>query len=126
MIQSLKERRIGHTSKAEQVQHTLGRLRSLSDGIDESIYIIDPETYEILFANAKTQELFGKEIAGKKCFRVFQNRSKPCPIVPTSMFSARILGKLTLGIIKIEEINNGTEEYTRLSNGPGINMSNTE
>jgi len=93
MIQSLKERRIGHMGKAEQVQHTLGRLRSLSDGIDESIYIIDPETYEILFANAKTQELFGKGIRGKKCFRVFQNRSKPCPNCTNKHVLGENLGK---------------------------------
>lgn len=63
----------------EQLKKELERLRVLTDGIDEIIYVIDPDTYEILFANKKTKELFGKKIIGKKCYEVFQNLNRPCP-----------------------------------------------
>ena len=62
----------------EQLKKELERLRVLTDGIDEIIYVINPDSYEILFANKKTEELFGKKILGKKCYEVFQNLNQPC------------------------------------------------
>jgi PAS domain S-box-containing protein len=72
-----------------ELKRELERLRSFSDGVDEPIYIIDPETYKILFANKKTKELFGKEIMGQKCYKVFQKIAKPC----SSCTNKRIFGK---------------------------------
>jgi len=71
------------------LEHALENLRTLSDGIDEPIYVLDPDNYEILFANKKTEELFGKDIIGKKCYKVFQNLNHPCP----SCTNKHILGK---------------------------------
>ena len=68
-----------YSTIGEQLKKELERLRVLTDGIDEIIYVIDPDTYEILFANKKTKELFGKKIIGKKCYEVFQNLNRPCP-----------------------------------------------
>ncbi len=63
----------------EQLKKELERLRVLTDGIDEIIYVIDPDSYEILFANKKAKELFGKKILGKKCYEVFHSLNRPCP-----------------------------------------------
>jgi len=63
----------------EQLKQELARLRALTDGINEPIYVTDPDTYEILFANKKAKELFGEEIIGEKCYRAFQNLNRPCP-----------------------------------------------
>jgi len=68
-----------YSSIGEQVKQDLERLRVLTDGMDEMIYVIDPDTYEILFANNKTKEVFGKKILGKKCYEIFQNLNRPCP-----------------------------------------------
>lgn len=68
-----------YSTIGEQLKKELERLRVLTDGIDEIIYVIDPDTYEVLFANKKTKELFGKKIIGKKCYEVFQNLNRPCP-----------------------------------------------
>jgi PAS domain S-box-containing protein len=68
-----------YSTIGEQLKKELERLRVLTDGIDEIIYVIDPDTYEILFANKKTKELFGKKIIDKKCYEVFQNLNRPCP-----------------------------------------------
>jgi len=68
-----------YSTIGEQLKKELERLRVLTDGIDEIIYVIDPDTYEILFTNKKTKELFGKKILGKKCYEVFQNLNRPCP-----------------------------------------------
>jgi len=63
----------------EELKHTLEKLRALTDGIDEPIYVADPNTYEVLFTNKKTRELFGEKIIGKQCYRVFQSLNLPCP-----------------------------------------------
>ncbi len=74
----MKTRETKHNNEAERIAHTLNELCDLSDGVDEMIYVLDPETYKILFTNKKTEELFGKKIKGKKCYAVFQKLNKPC------------------------------------------------
>ncbi|MBC7081476.1 MAG: PAS domain S-box protein [Thermoplasmatales archaeon] len=62
----------------EKLRAEREQLFSLLGGIDEPIYISDPNTYEILFVNKVIKDLFGKDIIGKKCYEVFQNLEKPC------------------------------------------------
>ena len=62
-----------------QVKHAVDRLRALSDGINEVVYVSDPRTHEILFANRKTRQQFGEKIIGQKCHKVFRNLNRPCP-----------------------------------------------
>lgn len=53
------------------------------------IYVIDFETYEILFINPYGKELFGN-IIGKKCYLALQNNiDYPCPFCPINDKSAR-------------------------------------
>jgi len=63
----------------KQLEKELKRLRILTDGIDEIVYVVDPKTYEILFANKKAEKTFGKKILNKKCYKIFQNLNHPCP-----------------------------------------------
>jgi len=70
---------MNENAKNGKLRHVLERLRTLSDGIDEPIYVVDLKTYEILFANNKTKQLFGGKITGRKCYKVFQNLNSPCP-----------------------------------------------
>ncbi len=52
------------------------------DHLDFICYISDVDTYELLFLNKKTKELFGfndeKDYVMKKCYEVLQNKSEPC------------------------------------------------
>ena len=73
------KKRESYNTIGEQLKQELERLRVLTDGIDEIIYVVDPNTYEILFANKKTKELFSEKTIGKKCYEVFQNLNRPCP-----------------------------------------------
>ena len=44
------------------------------------VYVIDLESYEVVYANRKCQEEFGKNIVGEVCYKKFQkNEDKPCP-----------------------------------------------
>jgi PAS domain S-box-containing protein len=54
-------------------------LRAFTDGMDEIVYVIDPDTYQILFANLKAKEQFGEKILNRKCYEIFQNLNRPCP-----------------------------------------------
>jgi PAS domain S-box-containing protein len=78
---------------AEKLMHILENLSALSDGMEEAVYVIDPEKYEVLFANKKAKELFGEDIIGKKCFRVFENLSHPCPFCTNKHILGKNIGK---------------------------------
>jgi PAS domain S-box-containing protein len=54
------------------------QLLSIFDSIDEIVYVSDPETYEVLYANKASQDIFG-EMVGRKCYEALQGRSGPCP-----------------------------------------------
>jgi len=54
------------------------QLLSIFDGINEAIYVADPETYEVLFANRHLKDAFGKELVGGICYREFQGFDEPC------------------------------------------------
>ena len=81
-----------HKNK-EQLKQELERLRSLCDGVDEPIYVSNPETYEILFANKKLKELFGEGILGRKCYKIIQKLSRPCPFCTNKYIFGGNLGK---------------------------------
>lgn len=68
-------------------------LSAFSDGIDEPIYVLDPETCEILFANQKTKQLFGRTIVGKKCYKIFRKLDAPCTICTNRHVFGENLGK---------------------------------
>ena len=53
-------------------------LISIFDSINEPVYVSDPDTYRILYANSAIKGQFGKNIVGKKCHEVFQNLEAPC------------------------------------------------
>jgi len=74
-------------------EEELERLRALFDGIEEPIYVSDPETHELLFVNKKLKELLGEKIIGKKCHKVFQNLDYPCPFCTNKYIFGPNLGK---------------------------------
>ncbi len=53
---------------------------TLFDAIDDFIYVADPESFEIIFANQKFIEGYGDglDVIGRKCYEVVANRSTPC------------------------------------------------
>ncbi len=54
------------------------------ENLNEIVYVTDMDTYEVIYMNRKLRELQGfhslEEVAGKKCYEVFQNCSEPCAI----------------------------------------------
>src|SRR5665647_575933 len=54
------------------------QLLSIFDGIDDVVYMTDPYTYEVLYANKAMTEKFGGELVGGICYREFQRKDFPC------------------------------------------------
>ncbi|MDP8235872.1 MAG: PAS domain-containing protein, partial [Candidatus Erginobacter occultus] len=54
------------------------QLLSIFDSIDQVIYVVDPDTYEILFANRALTTRVGHPVVGKTCYREFQGLDRPC------------------------------------------------
>ena len=54
------------------------QLLSVFDNFSEIIYVSDPFTYEILFANRRLRRLIGKDPRGELCYKAFQGLDEPC------------------------------------------------
>ena len=54
------------------------QLLSIFDSLNEIVYVADPDTYEILFANKALENLFATKMVGELCYKVLQNRESPC------------------------------------------------
>lgn len=69
------------------------QILSIFDGIDEAIYVIDPQTYEVLYVNRAKKSEFSKELVGQKCFQALQGLEKPCDFCPNDRIFGKNLGK---------------------------------
>lgn len=55
---------------------------SLADALDSDAYIIDPETYQILFFNKRALRFSTKVRTGEVCFEVLWGRKRTCRLCP--------------------------------------------
>lgn len=55
--------------KEDQLKKHEQEFKALFDGIEEIIYVSDPETYEIVHINDTGKKLWGKDLIGEKCYR---------------------------------------------------------
>lgn len=77
-ITELKKTEEKLRTKHEQLKSEQGQLLSIFDSINHAIYVADPETFEILFMNSKLRNALHKDVKGKKCYELLQNKSSPC------------------------------------------------
>jgi signal transduction histidine kinase len=56
-------------------------FQSLFDAMEDAITVLSPEG-EILQANRAARAMFGRDLAGRKCYRAFRMRELPCPECP--------------------------------------------
>ncbi|HIH04489.1 MAG TPA: PAS domain S-box protein, partial [Methanoregulaceae archaeon] len=54
------------------------QLLALFDGIDEVIYVSDPNTYELIYVNDAFRRTWGDVALGKPCYQVVQGLDAPC------------------------------------------------
>ncbi len=77
----------------EALKKERSQLLSIFEGIDEPIYVADPETYEILYVNRALEKEFGGDIVGKKCYEIFQKLDKPCDFCTNDKIFGKNFGR---------------------------------
>lgn len=68
-------------------------IGAVIDKFSYPVYIVDPESKKILYANKILKEIFGYDIEGKICYKVFQNLDHPCDFCPEKYILGENLGK---------------------------------
>ncbi len=69
------------------------QLQSLFDGVDSLIYVADPVSYELLYANGYLRDHFDPEPLGKLCYKVLQDRDTPCPFCTNDKIFGEYMGR---------------------------------
>ena len=72
-------------SNLKQVERALqqseSKLSAMLESISDHMSMIDKDL-NIIWANKIAEERFGNDIIGKKCYKVYQNRTEPCEPYP--------------------------------------------
>ncbi len=69
--------------KQEKSQLYAQGLQSILDNQNAWIYIIDPDTCELKYLNAKTRELAPDVTPGMRCYKALMDREERCPGCPS-------------------------------------------
>lgn len=69
------------------------QLEAMFDGIDEMIYVADPESYELLLVNDRVRRLFGDDVVGRPCYEVLQGKAAPCDFCTNDKIFGENIGK---------------------------------
>jgi PAS domain S-box-containing protein len=80
-------------STKETLNEPWEQLTSILDAIDEKVYVADPDSYEILYANPAMKKLFGEKVLGGKCYKVMQRLDEPCEFCTNHLIFGQNLGK---------------------------------
>ena len=63
----------------DEMKRSFERFKMVMDGLDALVYVMDMETYELLFINKYGKDIWG-EIEGQTCWKTIQSgQSGPCP-----------------------------------------------
>jgi PAS domain S-box-containing protein len=62
----------------EKIKQQWEQVMSILSNFADSIYVADPKTYEILYANKALQEVLGKNPVGRLCYEALQGLDSPC------------------------------------------------
>ena len=79
--------------KAKLEKNEIETLKAVLNGIDDVIYVADPETFELLHVNESFENIWGRDAIGQKCFKVLQDRDSPCPFCTNDKIFGEYLGK---------------------------------
>lgn len=67
------------------------QLLAIFDSISEPVYVADPHSYEILYANRAVRRIWG-EVIGEPCYQVLQGLEAPCPFCTNDLIFGDNLG----------------------------------
>ena len=91
-VKKLENEAVKRERMEKALDTQMRELISIFDSINERIYICDPDTHEVLYVNAATTAIFGPDLVGRKCYRVFQGSDEPCDFCTNPMIFGENLG----------------------------------
>ena len=62
----------------EAIDFERRQLLSIFNGMNELIYVSDPQTHELLFVNQRLRNLIGENQMGALCYKTFEGSDRPC------------------------------------------------
>ena len=68
-------------------------LIAVFDDIEDRVYIVDPDSYKILYANRILKRDFGNNVVGKRCHEALQASEKPCGFCTNRFIFGENLGR---------------------------------
>jgi diguanylate cyclase (GGDEF)-like protein/PAS domain S-box-containing protein len=75
-----RPKKVKESYKVESSEVIRNELFAIMDGVEAGIYVADMQTYKILYVNEYIERHFGKNLIGKKCYKVLHaGQDKPCP-----------------------------------------------
>ncbi|MEG2119049.1 MAG: EAL domain-containing protein, partial [Pseudoflavonifractor sp.] len=80
----------GEASAATSITKWINDAESVLNAINDSIYVCDKDTYELIYANENLCKFAGTTqdaCKGKKCYEVLMRRTSPCPFCNLSKMS---------------------------------------
>jgi PAS domain S-box-containing protein len=64
--------------KTRELEFQHEQFLAIYKNLPEIIYLVDPETYEVVFVNQHFEDLLGYNPVGRKCYEAFQGFKEPC------------------------------------------------
>jgi signal transduction histidine kinase len=83
--------RLSKKEEALRVEHN--QFLSILDTTDAFISIVDPKSYEIIYANSALTDLWGADMLGKKCYEILQGLEQPCDFCTNKSILGENVGK---------------------------------
>jgi signal transduction histidine kinase len=83
--------RLSKKEEALRVQHN--QFLSILDTTDAFISIVDPKSYEIIYANSALTDLWGADMLSKKCYEILQGLEQPCDFCTNKSILGENVGK---------------------------------
>ncbi|MDJ0876944.1 MAG: PAS domain S-box protein [Desulfobacterales bacterium] len=77
-LESYKKEIIDRVHAEASVKIAQERLLTVLDSIDADIYVVDMETYAIIFMNKHMRDHLGENLIGKTCWQVLGCEPRPC------------------------------------------------
>lgn len=65
----------------DRVAQSMEALQAILDAQNSWIYVIDPDTYELLYINRKTMSLVPNASVGIRCYQAYFELNSPCQVV---------------------------------------------
>lgn len=78
-----------HFGLYERLRHKAEQLRDILDAFPDPVYIIDMDSYELLFLNKSVEKVF-PEVQGplaRICYKRLQGRDSPCPFCTNAIIA---------------------------------------